>query len=82
MKTQAKLWFWNLRDVVILGTSLTVSAVSLVKLGWVVPLAISLVFAFLSIRLDDCSVLDYVRRAVRFFITEQQYFKWKENNKR
>jgi hypothetical protein len=82
MKTQAKLWFWNLRDAIIFGTMLTVSAVSLVKLGWIAPLAVTFIFAFLSIRMDESSVLDFIRRAVRFFITEQQYFIWKEHNKK
>lgn len=36
------------------------------------------IYGFLSMRLDDCSVLDYIKRAARYFLTTQQYFEWKE----
>ena len=38
MRTQAKLWFWNLKDVIILAIALTISVVSWAKLGFILPL--------------------------------------------
>ena len=78
MRTEAKLWFWGLKDIIILAVALTVSVVSWAKLGFLLPAALTLIYGFLSMRLDECSVLDYIKRAVRFFITTQQYFEWKE----
>lgn len=78
MRTKAKLWFWNLRDIIILGVALTVSVVSWAKLGFVLPAALTAVYGLLSIRLDEDAVIDYIRRAWRYFISTQQYFKWKE----
>ena len=78
MRTEAKLWFWGLKDIIILAVALTVSVVSWAKLNFIVPAALTLIYGFLSMRLDDCSVLDYIKRAARFFITTQQYFEWKE----
>lgn len=78
MRTQAKLWFWGLKDIIILAIALTVSVVSWAKLHFVVPAALSLIYVFLSMRLDDTSVLDYIKRAARFFLTTQQYYEWKE----
>lgn len=78
MRTQAKLWFWNLKDVIILAIALTISVVSWAKLGFIFPAALTLGYAFLSIRMDEYSVLDFIRRAWRYFVSTQQYFEWKE----
>lgn len=78
MRTQAKLWFWNLKDVIILAIALTISVVSWAKLGFILPAALTLGYAFLSIRMDEYSVLDFIRRALRYFVSTQQYFNWKE----
>ncbi len=78
MRTKAKLWFWTLGDIIILGVVLTVSVISWVKLGFVLPLVGTVLFGFLSMRIDDDSVIDYIGRAWRFFISRQQYFEWKE----
>lgn len=81
MRTKAKLWFWTLKDIIILGIALTVSVVSWAKLGFILPVAGTVVFAFLTIRLEDSSVLDYMKRAWRYFVSSQQYFEWKEGLK-
>ena len=78
MRTQAKLWFWNLKDVIILAIALAISVVSWAKLGFILPAAQTLGYAFLSIRMDEYSVLDFIRRAWRYFVSTQQYFEWKE----
>lgn len=78
MRTQAKLWFWNLKDVIILAIALTISVVSWAKPGFILPAALTLGYAFLSIRMDEYSVLDFIRRAWRYFVSTQQYFEWKE----
>ena len=77
MRTQAKLWFWNLKDVIILAIALTISVVSWAKLGFNLPAALTLGYAFLSIRMDEYSVLDFIRRAWRYFVSTQQYFEWR-----
>ena len=78
MRTQAKLWFWNLKDVIILAIALTISVVSWAKLGFILPAALTLGYAFLSIRMDEYSVLDFIRRAWRYFVSTHQHFNWKE----
>ena len=78
MRTQAKLWFWNLKDVIILAIALTISVVSWAKLGFILPAALTLGYAFLSIRMDEYSVLDFIRGAWRYFVSTQQHFNWEE----
>ena len=79
MRTEAKLWFWSLKDVIILAIALTLSVVSWAKLNFIVPAAMTLVYGFISMRLEETSVLDYIRRAGRYLLTTQQYFEWKES---
>lgn len=78
MRTQVKLWFWSLRDIIILGVALTVSVVSWAKINFVLPAALTVLYGFLTIRIDEYSILDFLKRAFRYFVTTQQYFEWKE----
>ena len=77
LKATANLWLWGLRDFVILGVAALLSIVLLVRLQMAVPLALTLCFGFLTIRLEESTVLDFLIHAVRFFLSTQQYFEWK-----
>ena len=77
LKAAANLWLWGLRDFVILGVAALLSIVLLVRLRMAVPLALTLCFGFLTIRLEESTVLDFLMHAVRFFLSTQQYFEWK-----
>lgn len=77
LKAKANLWLWGLRDFCILGVAALISVVALVHLKLLIPAAATLVYAFLTIRKDDTTVLDYMKYAVRFLITTQQYFEWR-----
>ena len=79
LKSQAKLWLWNLRDIVIIGVALLLSILALTQIKLVFPLALTLVYMFLSIRLDDTSILDFIRQGVKYFLLTQQYYEWKED---
>ena len=81
MRTQVKLWFWTLRDIIILGVALTVSVISWAKLNFIVPAAVTVLYGFLTIRMDEYSILDFIKRAWRYFVSTQQYFEWKEKKK-
>ena len=32
---------------------------------------------FLTIRMDDTTVLDFIKYAARYFVSTQQYFEWR-----
>ena len=80
LKSQAKLWMWSLRDIAIIGISLILSILALSQIKFYLPLAITLVFAFLTIRLDEQTVLDFIRRCFKYFIGSQQYVVWQEKS--
>lgn len=77
LKAQAKLWLWNLRDIATIGISFLISVLALSQLKLMIPLVFTIAYGFLTIRLDDVSVLDFMKRAARFFITSQQYYEWR-----
>ena len=80
LKAEAKLWLWSLRDVAILGIALILSILALSQMKFFLPLAVTLVFAFLTIRLDDQTVLDFIGRGFRYFVSAQQYYDWQEQS--
>lgn len=77
LKAKANLWFWSLKDFCILGIATLISIVILVNTGILIPAVITLCFGFMTIRLDDTTILDFLKYAVKFFITTQQYYEWR-----
>lgn len=77
LKAKATIWLWSLRDFAIIGISALLSVVVLVYLGLLIPAAITLCFAFLTIRLDETTMLDYLSYALHYFLTSQQYYQWR-----
>ena len=71
------LWLWTLRDVAWIGTGLLLSVLALVQLRIFLPAAAVLCYGFLTIRMDDTTVLDFMKYAVRYFISTQQYYEWR-----
>ena len=78
LKAKATLWLWELRDVAVIGLGLLVSALIIAQWGFVPPLVATFLYAFLSIRMDDASILDFLRYAVCFLFLHQQYYEWRE----
>lgn len=79
LKSQAKLWLWNLRDIVVIGIALLISVLAVAQLKLFFPLAITAAYAFLTIRKDDNTVLDFIKRGIRYFCATQQYFEWSKD---
>ena len=76
LKAAANLWLWSLKDFVVLAVAALFSARVLVQLRIYLPAAVTLCYGFLTIRMDDTTVLDFIKYAVRYFISTQQYYEW------
>lgn len=76
LKATANLWFWGLRDFSILCISALLSIFALVQMGMVLPAAATLCYAFLTIRMEDITVMDFLHYATRYFLSTQQYYIW------
>lgn len=77
LKATANLWLWGLRDFAILCVAALLSVLALVQLHFMVPAALTLCFGFLTIRMEDTTVLDFLRYAVSYFISSQQSYDWR-----
>lgn len=77
LKAKANLWLWGMKDFIILSCLVLLSIVLMVGVGWVAPVAVALCFAVLTIRKDEMTVLDYIKYATRYFVTDQQIYKWR-----
>ena len=77
LKASANLWLWSLKDFCILGIAALLSIVILVNTRFLVPAVITLCYGFLTIRIDETTILDFIKYAVKFFISTQQYFEWR-----
>lgn len=77
LNATANLWLWSLKDFTILGVSLLLSIVVLVQFRWLIPIAVTLCYGFLTIRMDETTILDFIKYAVRYFLSTQQYYEWK-----
>ena len=79
LKAKPTLWLWALRGVAVVGVGFILSVLALAQLGLVPPLIATVLYAFLSIRLENASILDFLRYALRFLFLKQQYFEWRKN---
>lgn len=77
LTAKAMLWLWELRDIGIIGVGLFISVLALTQTGIALPLVLTAVYAFLSIRFDGTSILDFLKYAAAFLITKQQFYDWR-----
>lgn len=77
LTAKATLWLWELRDVSVIGVGLLLSVLALTQTGIFVPLVLTAVYTFLSIRFDGTSILDFIRYAVAFLFTKRQFYEWR-----
>lgn len=77
LRATANLWLWSLRDFAILCIAALLSVFALMQVKMLLPAALTLTYGFLTIRLEDATVLDFIICAVRFFITTQQFYEWR-----
>lgn len=76
LKSKAVLWLWQLRDIGVIGIGCLISVFALAQFGFMLPVVVTALYAFLTIRFEDTSILDFIRYAGAFFLTRQQLYEW------
>ena len=79
LKAAPTLFLWRLKDLAVIGIGALLSIFIMSQSGFSLPLVITLAYAFLAIRHDDVSILDFIKYAARYFFVEQQEFRWRLN---
>ena len=77
LKATANIWLWGLKEFCVIAIVGLISIFLLVKYSFVIPFALTLGYAFLTIRVDEITILDFIKYAGRYLITTQQYFEWR-----
>ena len=80
LRATVKLWFWNVRDFIVICSGIILSVIVFVNLWNVLPVAATVCYGFLSLRVDDTAIMDYIFNAVKFFVTSQQTFYWNKGD--
>jgi hypothetical protein len=76
LRAKPTLWLWQLRDLGIIGVGLLIAVLALAELRFLPPIVLVALYAFLAIRFEDTSILDFLKGACAFFLTRQQIFEW------
>lgn len=82
MRASATLWLWSLKDFAIIVVGALFSAMVLATTRILIPAVLTAAFAFLSIRNDETTILDFLKYAARYFISTQQYYEWRLKGER
>jgi len=77
LKAEAGMWLWSMRDFAVVAACALLSALVFAATKSLIPLAVAAAYGFLTIRLEDLCVLDFLGWATRYFITTQQEFRWR-----
>jgi hypothetical protein len=77
LKARASLFLWQLKDIIVVVILTVLGVLALSQTGSPAVLAGAAAFAFLSIRYEDNSLLDYLKYAWRFCVSKQQFYLWR-----
>jgi hypothetical protein len=67
LKSTAVLWLWQRRAIGVIGVGLLLSVFALVQLKLLPPIVVTALYAFLTIRFEDTSILGFIKYACAFF---------------
>ena len=77
LTSKSNIWLWGMKDFVILCIAVLISVMLFTWFGWLIPAVLTMIYAFLTIKKDDITVLDFIKHAVRYFMSKQQYYEWR-----
>ncbi len=76
LKAAPTFWLWRLKDITIGGLLAVLGTVTFVYAGSLLAAAVAGAYLFLTIRFDDACILDFIKKAVIFFIGKPQLYRW------
>lgn len=82
LKGKPTLWLWYLQDIGVIGIGAIISVVFISQANFYIPLAMVGCYAFMTIRLQDTSIFDFLQYACAFFIFQQQFYVWSYTNQK
>ena len=77
LKSKASMWLWELKDLAVTGIIVLVSVFAFAYAKLWFPMVIAGVYAFLTIQVEDTTILKFIRYACAYFLMEQQHYEWR-----
>ena len=77
LKAKATMWLWKLKDLAIIGIIVLLSVFAFAYAGLWVPLVSAGAYAFLTIQVEDTSIMDFIRYACAYFLLDQLHYEWR-----
>lgn len=77
LKAKATMWLWELKDLAVIGILVLISVFGFAYAKRWFPLIVAGVYAFLTIQVEDISILKFIQYACAYFLVEQQSFEWR-----
>gem|GEM_PF-200967 len=74
LKAKATMWLWGLKDLAIVGIIILFSVFAFAYAGVWFPLVIAGAYAFLTIQVEDTTIMDFIRYACAYFFMDQQQY--------
>ena len=74
LKAKATMWLWSLKDLAIVGIIILFSVFAFAYAGVWFPLVIAGAYAFLTIQVEDTTIMDFIRYACAYCFMEQQQY--------
>ena len=68
---------WSLKDLAIVGIIILFSVFAFAYAGVWFPLVIAGAYAFLTIQVEDTTIMDFIRYACAYFFMDQQQYEWR-----
>ena len=77
LKSKASMWLWELKDLAVTGIIVLVSVFAFAYAKLWFPMVIAGVYAFLTIQVEDTTILKFIHYACAYFLMEQQHYEWR-----
>ena len=77
LKSKASMWLWELKDLGVTGIIVLISVFAFAYAKLWFPMVIAGVYAFLTIQVEDTTILKFIRYACAYFLVEQQHYEWR-----
>lgn len=76
LKAAPTLWLWRLRDLTAGGLMAVFGVVTLTQFRTPLFAAIAALYLFLTVRIEDACILDFVQKAGVYFIGRPRLYRW------
>ena len=77
LKSQASVWLWKVRDLIITGVLITLGLFAFSATGEALFAMVGVAYGILTAQVEEVTVMDFIVCAAGYFLVEQQHYEWR-----